>query len=138
MEINKKLKKDDLRLDSRTDSRDQIELITSKNEFSFLQTEKKNQIFSEEVKNYIKSKDISIGHYKIEKLLKYCIPYKDSSSKLLDNSFIVQETSLNFEQDSFHNEVEHMIKTNEKEVTEGSILERNKQKFLNLNPVLTY
>lgn len=125
-----------MRLDSKTDSRDQIELITSKNEFSFLQIEKKNQIFSEEVKNYIKSKDISIGNYKIEKLLKYCFPYKDSSSKLLDNSFIVQETSLNFEQDSFHNEVENMIKTNEKEVTEGSILERNKQKFLNLNPVL--
>jgi hypothetical protein len=125
-----------LRLDSKTDSRDQIELLTDNNDFSFLQTERRNQIFSEEVKNYIKSKDITIGNYKIEKLIKYRIPYKDSSSKLLDNSFIIQETSLNFEQDSFHNEVENMIKTNEKEVTEGSILERNKQKFLNLNPVL--
>ena len=130
------MKKDDLRLDSKNDSRDLLDINYHKNDISFFEIEKLNsQIFSENVKNYIKSRDNNVVNNKIDKLLKYCFPHKDSNSKLFENSNIIQETSLNLEQDSFHNEFDNFIKTKEKDVTESSILERNKQKFLNLKPV---
>ena len=55
---------------------------------------------------------------------------------MMDSSFIAAaDKSINFEQDSFVNEVENMIQQDDQEITEGTILERNKQKYLNLNPV---
>ena len=52
---------------------------------------------------------------------------------------MLQEESLNFEQDSLIINVEKLIGSSNlnDEVTELSILEKNKHKFLNLNPVNT-
>jgi hypothetical protein len=127
----------DLRLDSKNDSRDQIYCNLS-NEFSIEFDKHKNQIFNDKVTNYLKTNELGPVDSEHSNNYEYCIIMiwnRFERPKIIDNSLIKQEVIDN-DQDSFHKEVEDMIKCEDIEVTEGSILERNKQKFNNLNPVL--
>lgn len=70
--MNKNFKKDDLRLDSKNETKDEILLNISKEGLSFLEYEHpKNEIFSEKVKNFIKSKDSGLVSTKADKNNKY-------------------------------------------------------------------